>query len=217
MRIRRRPCGLTGDRRRGRRGRRGGDAPPRRSAGRPAGCSRPLDRSLLLRGRRRGARRVRHGRLVGGPLRAVVRVTTGRSSSPRSVAREQLEETVANSGRLSERVFLDLLRLVGCSALDGPPPRRTARVVFSTPRSASFTASSVGKASAISGSSSTMFTPSACRRLAPRACGGNTARGSRVPHCGASDVGRTARVRRGYRGPGAASAVRADLCRRKRS
>ena len=54
-----------------------------------------------------------------------------------------------------------LARLVGCSALLGsPPPPRTARAVFNTPRSASSTAASVGKASTISGSMRTMFVPS---------------------------------------------------------
>src|SRR5688572_24058778 len=65
--------------------------------------------------------------------------------------------------------FFDLAlcfaRLVGCSALLGSPPvLRTARVVFKTPLSASLTASSVGKASATSGSMRTMFVPARARR-----------------------------------------------------
>lgn len=55
-------------------------------------------------------------------------------------------------------------RLVGCSALlDSPPVFRTALVVLRTPRSASLTAASVGKASATSASSTTTLVPSRTR------------------------------------------------------
>src|SRR2546425_6572951 len=54
----------------------------------------------------------------------------------------------------------DAARLVGWSALFGSPPfPRTALVVLSTPRSASLTASSEGKAAATSGSSKTKLLP----------------------------------------------------------
>src|SRR2546427_4792639 len=60
---------------------------------------------------------------------------------------------------------LRFVRLVGCSALLGSPPVfLTARVVLRTPLSASFTARSVGNASATSGSISTMFVPARARR-----------------------------------------------------
>src|SRR5439155_25958888 len=56
-------------------------------------------------------------------------------------------------------------RLVGCSALLGSPPVfRTARVVLSTPLSASLTARSVGDVSATSCSIRTMFVLCRCRR-----------------------------------------------------
>src|SRR5438128_5250772 len=54
----------------------------------------------------------------------------------------------------------DAARLGGWSALFGSPPfPRTALVVLSTPRSASLTASSEGKAAATSGSSKTKLLP----------------------------------------------------------
>src|SRR5207247_10219095 len=68
----------------------------------------------------------------------------------------QLRAAPARPGFLPE----DAARLVGWSALFGSPPfPRTALVVLSTPRSASLTASSEGKAAATSGSSKTKLLP----------------------------------------------------------
>ena len=69
----------------------------------------------------------------------------------------QARPTTGAQPRAARERFRDFAlreaRLVGCSALLGSPPvLRTARVVLRTPLRASFTASSVGKASATSGS-----------------------------------------------------------------